>query len=95
MTDFFEESSLQPIKSISQRNLASYWNTLVRDKSLPPFSDFEPPARLHDPKQLLIWNVDASRPHHSYRALFVGSNVEQVFGSSQGLLLETIVPKQL
>jgi hypothetical protein len=93
----FEPRPVQVIKSISQRSLVGYWASLRARHPLPAFNDFAPPARLHDPKQLMFWQVECDGPQRSFRSLHQGSNVGEVLGGgwSAGLRLEQIVPEPL
>ncbi len=70
------------IKSVTQRALASYWDRLAAGRAFPAFTEFEPDATSHDPKQLVVWNIEGAGPLLKFRALYQGANVAEVFNSS-------------
>jgi hypothetical protein len=76
----FEPIPLQALKSISQRNFARHWQELHARDGLPRFKDFSPGNRAHDPRQMLLWAVDGDGTSFSYRPLYGGQYVYEVFG---------------
>src|ERR1017187_7141308 len=63
-------TSLEPVKSISQRALARYWDGLAAGRRFPAFTEFKLEPGMHDPKQLVVWNVEGEGPHLKFRALY-------------------------
>lgn len=89
----FSSASIQSIKSISQRALTIYWNRLAVDRSFPSIAEFKPEARLHDPKQLVVWAVENDGSQRRFRALYQGSSVGEVFNSAwTGKTMDEVVP---
>src|SRR5438128_11818055 len=76
----FELIPLQAVKSISQRNLAIHWQALHATRGLPKFDDFSPGDRAHDPRQLILWAVDAADGTRSFRPIYGGAYVAEVYG---------------
>jgi hypothetical protein len=76
----FDLIALQAVKSISQRNLAIHWQTLHARHGLPRFDAFSPGNRAHDPRQLLLWAIDEADGNRSYRPLYGGAYVAEVYG---------------
>ena len=63
-------------------------------RPFPTIDEFNPSPRLHDPKQMVFWNVEALDGHRSFRALYQGSSVADVFRSSwAGKLMEDVIPE--
>ena len=92
----FTDAPISFIKSISQRALCLYWQRLVAEDPFPSIDQFQTAARLHDPKQLVVWNVENDAGNRTFRALFQGSNVGEVFNSQwAGKSMEEIVPPAL
>jgi hypothetical protein len=92
----FSPASIQSIKSISQRALTLYWNRLSGCRSFPAIAEFDPEPRLHDPKQLVIWNIEDAFGERRFRALYQGRNVAEVFNSSwAGRTMDEVVPEPL
>jgi hypothetical protein len=77
----FDVIPVQAVKSISQRNLALHWRALHARSGLPPFADFSPGDRAHDPRQLLLWRVEQRDSPHGYRPLYGGDYVFEAFGA--------------
>lgn len=73
-------TTIQIVKSISQRNLVLYWQSLPMVAGLPRFSDFVPSDRAHDPKQLSIWAIDEPAGTRSYRQLQASPFLTEAFG---------------
>jgi hypothetical protein len=92
----FGPTPIQTIKSISQRALVLYWNRLAGDRCFPSLTEFDPGTRLHDPKQLVIWNVEGDVRRRRFRALYQGPNVAEVFNFSwAGRTMDEVVPEPL
>ena len=51
-------TSLQPIRSVNQRALASQWDRLAAGRRFPAFTEFKPEPDKYDPKQLVVWGID-------------------------------------
>lgn len=92
----FTVAPISSIKSISQRALCLYWQRLAADDPFPSMDRFNPVARLHDPKQLVVWKVENDAGGRTFRALFQGGNVGEVFNSQwAGKSMEEIIPPAL
>ncbi|WJR80180.1 hypothetical protein [Bradyrhizobium sp. NP1] len=89
----FEALSPQAIKSITQRSLLLEWNELARGRRFPALSGFHPDAGLHDPAQLIIWNVEHDGGTRRFRACYQGRYLAEAFNASWvGRTLDTVVP---
>ena len=92
----FKFAPPEAIKSVTQRALASYWDRLAAGRAFPAFTEFEPEASRHDPKQLVVWNIEGAGRLLKFRALYQGENVAEVFNSSwAGKTMEQVVPMSL
>jgi hypothetical protein len=92
----FDITSVQTIKSLTQQALASYWDRLAAGRRFPAFTEFAPKPGMHDPKQLVAWNVEGEGCHLKFRALYQGENVAQVFSSAwAGKTMDEVVPMSL
>jgi hypothetical protein len=92
----FKLGSLQAIKSISQRNLALYWDRLHDGVNLPSFDLFHPPSRAHEPKQLVVWAVEGSGESRRFRALSQGAFIAEASGERwEGKTLDEVTPPRL
>ena len=85
-------TTIQTVKSISQRNLVLHWQSLPMADGLPRLSDFAPGDRAHDPKQITVWAIDEPVGTRSYRQLQTGAFVTEAFGKA---LLQSIPPNLL
>lgn len=86
----------EAIKSDSQRELADHWDRLAAGRRFPAFTELDAGALSHDPKQLVVWNVEGKGPRQKYRALYQGRNVSQAFSSSwAGKTMDEVVPMSL
>lgn len=72
----------QAVKSISQYGLLMYWARVAQRRPFPSIDEFQPNARLHDPKQLLFWNVEESESERVFRVLGHGQYVTESYRSS-------------
>ncbi|HET7123219.1 MAG TPA: PilZ domain-containing protein, partial [Bradyrhizobium sp.] len=80
----------------TQRALASYWDQLAAGRAFPAFTEFNPEASGHDPKQLVVWNIEGAGRLLKFRALYQGENVAEVFNSRwAGKTMEQVVPMSL
>ncbi len=84
------------IRSPSQLALATYWDQLTAGRRFPAFTEFQMPAELHDPKQLVAWNVEGTGPLRKFRALYQGESIVDVFNAAwAGKTMEQVVPMSL
>jgi PilZ domain len=92
----FKLISLQRIKSESHRALAAHWDRLAAGRRFPAFTEFTPEPGAHDPKQLVVWNIEGERRQLKFRALYQGENVTEVFDSTWvGKTMDQVVPMSL
>ena len=92
----FETTSLQPVKSVSQRALAAHWDRLAAGRHFPALTEFSLEPGMHDPKQLVVWNIEGKGSQQKFRALYQGENVAEVFSSAwAGKTMEQVVPMSL
>ena len=92
-----ENGTVDNIRSISQRGLAAYWARLsLTKKGLPAFDQFEPGSRVHDPKQLAVWKVEAGGGQLEFRALYRGLLIDEAFNEGWvGKTLAEVTPPSL
>jgi hypothetical protein len=92
----FRFISSQRIKSGSLRALASHWDRLAAGRSFPPFVEFTPEPSMHEPRQLVVWNIEGEDRQRKFRALYQGENVAEVFNSAwAGKTMDQVVPMSL
>jgi hypothetical protein len=92
----FETISFESIKSISQRGLLRHWAKLAAGRRFPPLQEFSSDPRMHDPKQLVVWQVENDSGGRRLRALYQGEHLEQVFNNDwAGRTMEDITPGRL
>jgi len=92
----FKFATPDVIKSVTQRALASYWDQLAAGRAFPAFTEFNPEASGHDPKRLVVWNIEGAGRLLKFRALYQGENVAEVFNSRwAGKTMEQVVPMSL
>ena len=92
----FRFVSEQTIRSPSQGALARYWDQLAGGRRLPAFSEFVPDPAIHDPRQLVVWNIEGHGRLQKFRALYQGENVADAFNSAwAGKTMEQVVPMSL
>ena len=90
------DQSIEKIRGINQRALAINWMRMAGDHKIPPFEDFDPGARIHDPKKLAVWNVEQCDGQIVLRALFSGTLLNEPFSASwSGKPLEELTPPSL
>ena len=88
--------SLDPIKSGSQRALASHWDRLAAGRPFPALAEFTPEPGLYDPTQLVVWNIEGEGRQLKFRALYQGENVAEVFSSAwSGKTMDQVIPMAL
>jgi hypothetical protein len=88
--------AVETIKSVNQRALAAHWDELAGARRFPAFAELKPDPAMHDPKQLVVWNVEGLGRQQKYRALYQGENVAEVFNSAwAGKTMEQVVPMSL
>lgn len=78
-------TTIQIVKSMSQRNLVLHWQSLQATGGLPRFSDFAPGDRAHDPKQIIVWAVEEQDGARSYRNVYGSSYMLEAFGERNTL----------
>lgn len=84
------------IKSASQLALVTYWDQLAAGRRFPAFTELKPDPGLHDPKQLVAWNVEGEGRLRKFRALYQGESVAEVFNAAwAGKTMEQVVPMSL
>jgi hypothetical protein len=84
------------IKSASQLALASYWDKLAAGRRFPAFTELKLEPGIHDPRQLVAWNVEGEGRLRKFRALYQGENVAEAFNSAwAGKTMEQVVPMSL
>ena len=77
----FKFATHSSIRSASQLALASYWDRLAAGRRFPSLAEFKPEPSLHDPKQLVIWNVEGEGRLRKFRAAYQGQNVTEAFNT--------------
>ena len=84
------------IKSASQQALLTYWDRLAAGRRFPSFAELKPDPGLHDPKQLVVWNIEGEGRLRKFRALYQGENIAEAFNSAwAGKTMEQVVPMSL
>jgi hypothetical protein len=93
----FDNGTVHSIRSTSQRGLAAYWARLALAKQgLPPFDQFTPNPRIHDPKHIAVWKVEAGNGQLDFRALYRGSFIDEVVHDAWvGKTLSEVAPPTL
>ncbi len=73
-----------------------YWGRVARPRPFPRLDEFQPSARLHDPKQLLFWSVEESDGDRIFRALGHGQYVTESFHSKfTGHIMGDLAPANM
>ncbi len=89
-----QNTTAERVSSISQRALLKYWQRLAAGRRYPTPAEFSPDERIHDPKQLVIWQVEQHGSDRRFRARHQGAHVAEVFGQSwAGRTMDEVVPK--
>lgn len=92
----FADASIGAIKSISQRSLALSWRDAAKRAAFPRFDDFKPANRGHDPRYMVIWNVEPTPHERIFRAMYQGSFIATGFRQPwQGQSLADVIPAPL
>ena len=88
--------AVETIKSANQLALAMHWDQLAAGRRFPAFTELKPDPAMHDPKQLVVWNVEGEGRQQKYRALYQGENLVEVFNTTwAGKTMEQVVPMSL
>jgi hypothetical protein len=92
----FRFAPVHMIRSESQRALAHYWDQLAARRPFPSFTEFRPDPAIHDPKRLVVWNIEGAGRLLKFRALYQGENVADAFNTAwAGKTMEEVVPISL
>jgi PilZ domain len=92
----FGFSSPQVIRSAKQRALAEHWDRLASGRLFPELTELRGIDDIHDPRQLVVWNVEGQGRLRKFRALYQGEHVAAVFNSEwTGKTMEAVVPMSL
>lgn len=92
----FTAATISSVKSISQLALCRYWAEIAGNLQFASLETFQPTARLHDPKQLVVWNVERHAGTPTFRAVYQGRSVGEVFNEQwAGMSMEDIAPPPL
>lgn len=92
----FRFASVHTVRSESQRALAHYWDRLAAGRAFPAFTEFRPDPAIHDPKQLVVWNIEGEGRLRKFRALYQGENVADAFNTAwAGKTMQEVVPMSL
>ena len=84
------------IRSANQLALATHWDELAAGRRFPALAELKPDPAMHDPKQLVVWNVEGEGRQQKYRALYQGENLVEVFNTAwAGKTMEQVVPMSL
>ena len=89
-------ASAKVIRSASQRALADRWDELAAGRLFPELTELKGVDGVHDPRQLVVWDVEGQGRLRKFRALYQGEQIAEVFGSDwTGKTMETVVPMSL
>ena len=92
----FKFVSPQSIRSASQRALALHWDQLAAGRQFPAFTELKSNPEMHDPRQLVVWNIEGEGRLQKFRAMYQGENIADAFSSSwAGKTMEQVVPMSL
>jgi hypothetical protein len=73
-----------------------YWARVAQRRPFPSIDDFQPSARLHDPKQLLFWSVEEGKSERIFRALGYGQYVTESYRNNfVGLTMNELAPPNM
>lgn len=90
----FDALTIQAVKSISQRALLTHWNERARNRRFPAFSEFHLDARMHDPKQLMIWSIEREGGRRCFRARYHGAWLNEVLRDDWvGKTMDEVMPQ--
>ncbi len=89
-----ETLSPHSIISISQKALLFKWNRLARGQSFPDIADFIFDERIHDPNQLVVWNIEQNEGARQFRAAYQGRALTEAFGAIwSGKTMDEVLPE--
>jgi exonuclease VII small subunit len=92
----FVDTSIGVIKSISQRSLALAWRDAAKGAAFSSFANFKPPARGHDPRYMVIWNVESNPADRTFRAMYQGDFIAVSFRERwEGRSMADVIPASL
>lgn len=84
------------VKSPSQRALLTCWDKLAAGRRLPALDELKLEPGLHNPKQLVAWNVEGEGRLQKFRAVYQGQGIADVFNAAwAGKTMEQVVPMSL
>jgi hypothetical protein len=89
---------LNAIKSVRQRALVQHWREIGGGNgSLPSLEHFQPPARDHDPRQMMGWTIQGEGDERCFRSLQHGKFLTEAFHIDPLPLqvLQAVVPEPL
>lgn len=92
----FADTSIGAIKSISQRSLALAWRDAAHGAAFSDFANFKPPERGHDPRYMVVWNVEPKPAARTFRAVYQGGFIAIAFRQSwEGRSMADVIPAPL
>jgi PilZ domain len=84
------------VRSASQLALLTCWDQLAAGRNFPAFAELKLAEGVHDPRQLVAWNVEGEGRLRKFRALYQGENIAEAFNSAwAGKTMEQVVPMSL
>ena len=84
------------VKSPSQLALLTCWDKLAAGRRLPAFAELKLEPGVHNPKQLVAWNVEGEGRLQKFRAVYQGQGIADVFNAAwAGKTMEQVVPMSL
>ena len=84
------------VKSPSQLALLTCWDKLAAGRRLPVLAELKLEPGLHNPKQLVAWNVEGEGRLQKFRAVYQGEGIATVFNAAwAGKTMELVVPMSL
>jgi hypothetical protein len=93
---YFENTTIDKIKSPSQRALATYWDSLAKDRLFPDFFDFKPEEHIHDAGQLVVWKVEREESRRRFRALYQGGKISKAVNFAwAGKTMDEVIPEYI
>ncbi len=92
----YKLTTIDAIKSASQRELACHWDRLCAGRPMPAVSDFCLPAGLKDPTRLVVWDVEGTGRLVKFRAAYQGAEIARIFPSPwPGRTMDEVIPISL
>ena len=61
--------------------LADRWDELAAGRLFPELTELKGVDGVHDPRQLVVWDVEGQGRLRKFRALYQGEQIAEVFGS--------------